>query len=149
MKFWSKREHGIAAILWMLPLFCSIGLFIFLLLTNQLYGKNLLALVIVSTVTAGVFFLWYNTYYQIKDGQLIYRSGVFGGAITINQIESIQRSEYPTAGNRPAMGLEGLLIRYQGERRIFVSPTNEDGFIQELQKTNGRLRILPKSLQGG
>lgn len=136
-----------AAILWMLLLFCSVGLFILLLLTNQLYGKNLLALVVVSAITAGVFYLWYNTYYQIRDGQLIYRSGVFSGAISINQIESVQCSEYPTTGNRPAMGFEGLLIRYQGGRRIFVSPADEDGFMQALQKTNSRLRILPKSTQ--
>ncbi|MEM6841955.1 MAG: PH domain-containing protein [Bacteroidota bacterium] len=148
MKFWSKREHGIAAILWMFPLFCSIGLFVLLLL-SQLNEKYLIGFLTVSSLTVILFYLWYNTYYRIEDGQLIYQSGVFNGTIKINQIESIQRSGYPTTGNRPAMGLEGLLIRYQGGRRIFISPADEDGFMRELQKTNSRLRILPKSLQGG
>ena len=149
MKFWSKRNYGIAAILWVVPLFSLIGLIIFLMLKNQLHGKQLIAVAIVGGLAATAFYHWYYTYYQIEDGQLKYQVGAFGGSIQISQIESVQRSAYLTNKVSPAMVLEGLLIRYQGGLRIFVSPADEDGFVQELQKSNSRLRILPKSLQGG
>lgn len=136
-----------AAILWILPLFSFVGLFIFLWLENQLYRNDLIALVSVGSLAVTAFFHWYHTYYQIMSGQLRYQVGLFSGSIKINQIESIQRSEYPTNTASPAMGLEGLLIRYRGGRRIFVSPVDELGFIEALQKTNSRLRILPKSPQ--
>ncbi|MGB3586725.1 MAG: PH domain-containing protein [Tunicatimonas sp.] len=149
MKFWSKRNYSMAALLWIMPLLGSIGLFILLIITDQLFGKNLIGLLVISGLTVILIYLWRNTYYRIKDGQLMYRSGVFSGSVPINQIESIQRSDYPTTGNRPAKGSKGLLIRYQGGRSIFVSPADEVGFMQELQENNSRLRILPKSPQGG
>lgn len=148
MKFWSKRDYSTAVLLWIVPLLGSIGLVVLLVITGQLNGKNLIGLLVISGFTVILFYLWRNTYYWFKGGNLMYRSGMFSGSVDINQIESIQRSDYPPTGNRPATGSKGLLIRYQGGRRIFVSPADEEGFMQELQKTNGRLRILPKSLQG-
>ena len=149
MKFWSKRNYGMAAILWMLPLFSLFGATILLLLEDQLYGKNLIALGAVAAVAAFAFHLWYNTYYRVEDGKISYQVGIFSGSVSINQIESIQRSEYLTNTLSPAMGLEGLLIRYRGGRRVFISPTDEIGFMQELQKVNGQLKILPQSQQAG
>ncbi len=144
MKFWSKREYSMGALLWGWPAINFVLLIPFFFYHNQgfvLYKTQMISLVVLGVLTAVLYYIWFNTYYLIEEDQLKYKVGFFGGSLDIRSINSVTRSEYMLSGNRPAMGLEGLLIRYGGDRKIFISPADEAGFLQALQEVNNRFII--------
>lgn len=77
---------------------------------------------------------WAETYYEIDDIELRYRSGVFRGSIDLRRINSVKKAAYPNAGRRPALGLTGLMIDYEVGYQLFVSPTDEAGFLAALEE---------------
>ncbi|MEK6481978.1 PH domain-containing protein [Catalinimonas sp. 4WD22] len=144
MKFWSKRDYSMGALLWGLPVLSFILFIPFFFYHNQsfiLYQGQMIALLILGGLTTILFYTWFFTYYLIEQDQLKYKAGFFSGSLDIHTIESIKRSEYILSGNRPAMSFEGLLIRYGGNRMIFISPENETEFLEALQSINSKLTL--------
>lgn len=132
------------ALLWGLPAINFVLLIPFFFYHNQgftLYQGQMIALLILGSLTAILFYVWFFTYYFIKEDQLKYKASFFSGSLDIHTIKSIKRSEYILSGNRPAMGFEGLLIYYGNNKKIFISPANEESFLAALQSINSKLTV--------
>lgn len=76
---------------------------------------------------------WAETYYEVDETELRYRSGVFRGGIDLRRINSVKKADYPNTGKRPALALTGLMIDYEAGYLLFVSPADEAGFIEALK----------------
>ena len=104
-----------ASILWGLPAFNALLLLCVFWYENKsifLSRSQAIVLLVLGVLTATTFYLWYCTYYVIENYRLRYKAGFFSGSIDIRTIVSVIPSNYPLSGNRPAMSMKGLLIRY-------------------------------------
>lgn len=72
-----------------------------------------------------------STVYRIGGGVLTIRSGPFRWRIRLADIQSVQPSR--SLLSSPALSLRRLEIRYGGGRRILVSPTDPERFLQALK----------------
>ena len=66
--------------------------------------------------------------YEVTDREVIVRSPPFRWRIEIESIESIRPSRSPASS--PALSLARLEIRYNGGRRMLVSPRDREGFLE-------------------
>nr|WKN35358.1 PH domain-containing protein [Tunicatimonas sp. TK19036] len=145
MTFWSKRDFKVGVILGGVPLICLLLVFCLFLTSNQGFYINreqVIPLVILLLLVIITYYMWRNTFYRIEKHTLKYRVGFFEGSLDINSINSIRQAHYILAGNRPAMSLQGLLIRYNQSHQLYVSPKNEAEFINELQKVNHTIVVV-------
>ena len=87
--------------------------------------------------------LWalFHTYYQIKDGKLIYRSGFIHGEIDINNIKEIIKGKTMWVGLKPALATGGLIIKYNRFDDIYLAPKNNDELIEDLLKLNRDIAV--------
>jgi hypothetical protein len=75
-----------------------------------------------------------HTVYRIKDGRLIYRSGLRWGSVPIDRIWRITRGVNALGANASA-SYSGLRIQFfTGE--VFIAPQHEAAFIAELLRIN-------------
>ncbi|MEL6987210.1 MAG: PH domain-containing protein [Bacteroidota bacterium] len=111
-------------------------------LSNNQIG--LIALVLCITLLV-IYFLCIKTYYHaeyiLHKGMLKCKMGLFTTSVDIDQITFIGKGDYPAAGNRPALHLKGLYIKYGSGYSLFVTPKEEEQFIQDLQHLNSKIRI--------
>ena len=96
---------------------------------------------VLIVLTAAAFYTWYYTFYIIEGHRLRYQAGIFSGSLDVRNIVSVLPSKYPSAGIRPAISTEGLLIHCSGGQQLFVSPVNEAAFRGALQKINQSIVI--------
>lgn len=124
--FPSKVDRWIVALM-ILPLGISVVVMGAALRANPplpalllLVGIELLVLtLIVGTVR--------STRYEVTAHEVVVRSPPFRWRIAIDSIESIRPSRSPVSS--PALSLDRLEIRYDGDRRILVSPRDREGFL--------------------
>ena len=83
-----------------------------------------------------IIWIWVNTYYEIKDGLLHYKSGPLKGKISISSIIKITQNQTMYAGTKPALARKGLIITYGKWNEIYISPLLDNDLIKELKKIN-------------
>jgi hypothetical protein len=71
-----------------------------------------------------------STRYEVTAHEVVARSGPFRWRIAIDGIESIHPSRSPASS--PALSLDRLEIRYDGDRRLLVSPRDREGFLKAI-----------------
>ncbi|MFK7935637.1 MAG: PH domain-containing protein, partial [Saprospiraceae bacterium] len=95
---------------------------------------------------AVLYFLLFKTYYDSKyriDGETLWcKMGLFQQKINIHTIASITDSDYPAAGNRPALNLNGIKVNYGMGYTIFLTPSDKTHFINNLLQVNPKINIL-------
>ena len=92
--------------------------------------------------------IWFGTGYEIKNGNLYYRSGPFTGNIDISGIKEIRKGQsWRLIGIKPALSTDGIIIRYNKFDEIFLAPDNKKEFIEELLRNNPdiMLNLPPRS----
>lgn len=86
--------------------------------------------------------IWFNTYYIIKDEQLFYKSAFIKGSIPIIAIHEIVKHKGLYSGSlKPALSMKGLVIKYNRYDDMYISPEKADEFIGELQKVNPDIKL--------
>jgi hypothetical protein len=132
MKFESKKGL-LAAILIGGISILSLGLTYVLLLHKD--NVKWLALI---TVLPALFLLWtwFDTSYEIESSIIKIRSGPLRSPIKIQDIHTIIVGETLSSGFRPALSMNGCIIRYERWNEIYISPENLDLFNEELLKIN-------------
>jgi hypothetical protein len=99
--------------------------------------------VIIFLVLEGLLiWIWFDTYYIIKDEQLLYKSAFIKGSIPISTIHEIveHKGLYP-GGLKPALSMKGLVIKYNRWDDMYVSPKKANEFIAELQKIKPDIKV--------
>ena len=137
MRFESKRDplYGIVFIIIILIILLSVG--------SMFWAEEEIPLLIMIptcvfclAVIGFIIWIWLNTYYEIRDGLLHYRSGPINGKLSVKSIIKITQNQTMYAGTKPALARNGLIITYGKWNEIYISPMHADELIKELKKIN-------------
>jgi hypothetical protein len=84
-----------------------------------------------------------DTKYILKEKKIFYNSGQFRGAIAIDSIKKIERHSglMVPVTFKPALNTKGLIIHYNNFDDIYISPKQEESFLEELLKVNPNIEI--------
>lgn len=85
--------------------------------------------------------LWFDTYYQLENAQLKYKSAFIKGSINIFDIGEVVVGKTQFVGLKPALATKGLIIKYNRWDEIYISPEKETVFLEELLKVNPKIKI--------
>ncbi len=101
------------------------------------------AIVILGLLNGFFLWLWLDTYYIIKDGQLFYKCAFINGSVPISSMHEIAHHNKGVvmATIKPGLSTKGLIIKYNRWDDLFISPENEEQFIAELQKINPDIKV--------
>lgn len=85
-----------------------------------------------------------DTKYSINAEILCFYSGPFRGKININSIRKIEHHSglIVPVTYKPALDTKGLIIYYNSFDDIYISPKEEDVFLEELLKINPNIVIV-------
>lgn len=128
MKIPSKIDVWIGFIIW-------IGVLI-TLLSMLLMPANLRLLGLLIGTPVIVFLLWiyFGTWYELRDEYLYCRSGPFFQRILYKNIKSLKLTRNPLSSM--ALSLDRIEIREEGKGYVFgttyISPKNRETFLKEL-----------------
>ena len=138
MRFYSKKGWLTGILLWGTILFL-ISLLLFLPGGPEGKGEIIAASIINIISILVILWLWFGTYYDIKENQLIVVGGPFRWKIDIMTITSIKRSRNPLSS--PALSLNRLEILHGKWGVIFISPKNEQKFCEYLIEINHKIDV--------
>lgn len=82
-----------------------------------------------------------GTSYLIDNGKIYYKGGPFKGIIEIQSIREIQAGKSLWTGLRVATAMNGLIIKYGKFDEIYISPSSNVQFIEELKKINPEIIV--------
>ena len=99
--------------------------------------------VIIFLIMEGFFiWIWFETFYVIKDGLLFYKSAFMKGSLSISLIHEVAKHNGVYAGLvKPGLSMKGLVIKYNRYDDMYISPEKADEFIIELQKINPDIKV--------
>jgi len=134
--FPSKVDWWIVALM-ILPLGISIGVVGSAMRANPPLTAVFLLVGIEVLVLALIAVTLRSTRYEVTGHEVVVRSPPFRWRIEIERIESIRPSRSPVSS--PALSFDRLEIRYDGDRRILVSPRDREGFLAAVVARSGHL----------
>jgi hypothetical protein len=109
----------------------------------QIHSEGLIFTVLVNAVIIGLLsWMFFGTHYKLSSQNLSYRCGPFYGKIEIASINKILVNETMYVGFKPATARNGLIIKYNKYDDIYISPADNDTFVQEILKLNSQIEII-------
>lgn len=85
--------------------------------------------------------VWFATFYTIKEDRLHFRQGPFFGSFPITKIRKIEPTRYLAVGMRPALDFGGFLVHYNKYDKIYISPVQQQAFVEALLKRNPAIEV--------
>lgn len=91
-----------------------------------------------SMLSVSILLLWmyFETKYEITASELKYRTGPIRGKIEIVGIKEIIIGKSLWSGFKPATAKNGLNIKYDKYKEIYISPKTNDTFVQRILELN-------------
>ena len=140
--FVSSKNIFSCAILWIIAL----GLLIIIFIEKPeaeappIYIFNTIMIGIISMII----WILLDTKYNIYEEILYYYSGPFRGKINIYSIRKIEHHSglIVPVTYKPALDTKGLIIHYNSFDDIYISPKDEDVFLEELLKINPNIKVI-------
>lgn len=99
------------------------------------------AIIICFSIIAIFLWLWFDTYYVIKDEKLFYRSAFIRGSIAISAIREVDKTSRGFVGLKASIALKGIVIRYNKWDELLISPLNANEFISRLKQINPAIAV--------
>lgn len=96
---------------------------------------------IVFIPTFVLIWIYTSTSYEIAEGKLLYRSAFIRGAIDISAITRIDASTTAWIGKKAATGTGGIVITYDDNKTIYITPVTNESMIKELRKINRNIAV--------
>lgn len=98
---------------------------------------------IMITIVLALVWILLDTKYILKENKIFYNSGPFRGTIAIDSIKKIERHSglMVPVTFKPALNTKGLIIHYNNFDDIYISPKQEESFLEELLKVNPNIEI--------
>ncbi|MBB3058888.1 PH domain-containing protein [Mucilaginibacter gotjawali] len=128
-----------------------IYIIIFLLLVSgiAMYDKHIKAFtpainagaIICFAVIAIFLWLWFDTFYVIKEEKLYYRSAFIRGSIPIAAIREVDKTSRGYVGMKASIALKGIVIKYNKWDELLISPLNTDELISCLKEINPAIEV--------
>lgn len=89
-----------------------------------------------------LFYISSNVEYELGSKMLKYNCGSSNEEIKINSITSISQVKFKYSGSRPALALNGLLIKYNKYDELYISPDTNEQFINKILEYNKNIEII-------
>lgn len=102
--------------------------------------------IISASVITFLWSFWIITYYEINKRVLSYRSSLFNGKISIDNIIRIETNTTMWVGLKPALDIRGVIIYYNDYDSIYFSPKNQEGFCSKLIELNPGIKIVDRKV---
>jgi hypothetical protein len=139
--FTSSKNYYSVGIIWVI----AIGLFIVLFIKKPDAQEPSIYIfyAIILTIVASLIWILLDTKYILKENKIFYNSGPFRGSIAIDSIKKIEHHSgliVPVI-YKPALNTKGLIIHYNSFDDIYISPNNEELFLEELLNVNPDIEI--------
>ena len=98
---------------------------------------------IMITIVLALVWILLDTKYILKENKIFYNSGPFRGSIAIDSIKKITHHSgiIVPVTFKPALNTKGLIIHYNSYDDIYISPKQEDLFLEELLKINSNIEV--------
>lgn len=113
-------------------------------LSGELIEKSLIPILILSGFLLFLFSILYaTTYYKIENEQVIISMFFYITKINISEIRRIKHSNSLIKTNlyKPGFHYKGIEIEYNKYDDIFISPKNNELFINQLLQRNPNIEI--------
>lgn len=103
-------------------------------------GSPLLWLPVALVFLAALIVCWIlmSTYYELRTGELVARSGPFTWRIPLAEVTDVRESSSVRSG--PALSMDRLEITYGAGRVLMISPADKADFLAALRRRVPRLR---------
>ena len=112
---------------------------------RMLNAETIIAGIISGLVIFLLLWIWVWTYYSLSKDKLVAVSGPFVWNIKISDIDFIRLNQNTFGGmNRATLSMNGIEIRYNKHRSLFISPMPQEIFIMELKELNTKIEIKEK-----
>lgn len=143
MRFYSKKDRWLAVLLWLTIL--SLMTVLVKSYTTSEFNTIVFVILSVALLATSLFLLWvwFSTYYVLKDNDLLIQSGPIKKVIKYTSIKSLQKTANPLSG--PALSLQRIEIIYDLYNITLISPKNRDQFIAILEDKCPHIEIKPEA----
>lgn len=100
-------------------------------------NPDLLTFLLIYSLPMGLlFWMYFDTSYQIVNEKLYYRCAFFKGEIEIATIKELEVGATMYVGLKPALAFKGIIIKYGKYDDIYVAPENNDELTNDLLTIN-------------
>lgn len=113
---------------------------IFFIDKNTFTEKSFIRLPVWSPLVL-IFWIYFDTFYKIENNELIYRSGFLRGKVKICIIKEILKGKTMWSLIKPALGRNGLIIKFNRYDEIYIAPESNNELISNLLKVNPEIKI--------
>jgi hypothetical protein len=108
----------------------------------MLNAETIIAGIISGLVIFLLLWIWFGTYYQLSKDKLVASAGPFVWNIKISDIDFIRLNQKTFGGMYKAtLSINGIEIRYNNHRSLFISPMQQEIFIERLKELNAKIEI--------
>ena len=139
--FFSSKNYYTVALMWLI----AIGLFIVIFIKKLDAEEPSIYIfyAIIIPIVASLIWILLDTKYLLKENKIFYNSGPFRGVIAIDSIKRITHHSgiIVPVTFKPALNTKGLIIHYNSFDDIYISPKQQDLFLEELLKVNPNIEI--------
>ena len=141
MIFKSKIDWFFKIVLIVLPILATIG-FISMLNDNET-SKNeaYLFLFVISILFLFILSITLKTNYIFDPTTLICRSGFIKKQIEYSEIKKVTTNTTLFVGLKLSLSIKGIVIHYGKYEEIFISPQEQEKFLEMLQEKNPTISI--------
>ena len=139
MKIYKANRKGFINYLLIVFIILPIGIFY---LDEKTFTKNPFILLPLLSPLILIAWIYFDTFYKIENGKLIYRSGFLRGKIEIQKIREIIKGKTMWSGKKPALAKKGLIIKFNKYDEIYIAPQNNNEMISDLLKVNPEINIV-------
>ena len=140
--FFSSKSYFTLVLMWTI----AIGLFIVIFIKKPDAQEPSIYIfdTIMITIVLALVWILLDTKYLLKENKIFYNSGPFRGSIAIDSIKKITHHSgiIVPVTFKPALNTKGLIIHYNSFDDIYISPKQEDLFLEELLKVNPNIEVI-------
>lgn len=143
MKFKSRKDTLLTLIIFGVNGFLT-GITIYGLIEGSLEKNEYWTIIPISTVILLLFWIYFDTRYELNNTYFIYYSGPFRGKIKITRIKEAVVGTTVYIGFKPATAKKGILIKYDTYEEIYISPKTNESFVATLKELKKDIVITHK-----
>lgn len=142
--FKSKVDWFFKIVLIVIPIIISVGAY-FMSLDPSVGKAELFSFIgIFLIIYCLLLLLLIKTDYVISNEKLFCRSGFFKKDFEISSIRKIEKSVSLYVGWKLGLALRGIVIHYNKFDELYISPENENEFIETLLKVNPDIQVIKR-----
>lgn len=119
---------------------------IYMVLLSDMDFSIFIKVLPVLAFTVLLYEVYFKTSFEISKGLLICKRIIVKEIIPIDRIHSITAHKTLIIGTHPATARTGLLLNYKTNKEIYITPENEDVFMERLLKFNPEIKIRTNGL---